>query len=137
MSDRQQTQAKQTQRGRQVEQQGAVRAAELTRRFTGVYGRAPDGVWRAPGRVNLIGEHTDYNEGFVLPFAIDRAALVAVRLRRDGEPHGDAVDLASTYSPAGGGLSRTRFRVPGLAPGSVPGWGAYPAGVVFALAGSV
>ena len=41
--------------------------------FTSLTGHEPDGLWSAPGRVNLIGEHTDYNEGFVLPFAIDRA----------------------------------------------------------------
>ncbi|HKP99182.1 MAG TPA: galactokinase family protein, partial [Actinomycetes bacterium] len=46
-------------------------------------GREPDGVWAAPGRVNLIGEHTDYNDGFVLPVAIDRLVLVAAG-RRDG-----------------------------------------------------
>ena len=51
--------------------------------FETTFGEKPDGVWAAPGRVNLIGEHTDYNEGFVLPFAIDRAAAVAIR-RREG-----------------------------------------------------
>ena len=131
---------------RQTGQDDAARADELSRRFTEVYGHAPDGVWRAPGRVNLIGEHTDYNDGFVLPFAIDRSAMVAVRLRRDAEQgrrtgqgedaiRHDVVDLASTYAPDGGGLSRARFRIPGLAPGAVGGWGAYPAGVVHVLAG--
>lgn len=131
---------------RQAGQDDAARAEELSRRFAEVYGHAPDGVWRAPGRVNLIGEHTDYNDGFVLPFAIDRSALVAVRLRRDAEQgrqtgrgedatgH-DVVDLASTHAPDGGGLSRARFRIPELAPGAVGGWGAYPAGVVHVLAG--
>ncbi len=131
---------------RQTGQDDAARAEELFRRFAEVYGHAPDGVWRAPGRVNLIGEHTDYNDGFVLPFAIDRSAMVAVRLRRDAEQgrrtgqgedatgH-DVVDLASTYAPDGGGLSRARFRIPGLAPGAIGGWGAYPAGVVHVLAG--
>lgn len=116
-------------------QQEEVRAERLARRFAEEFGHAPDGVWRAPGRVNLIGEHTDYNDGFVLPFAIDRAAMVAVRVRRAGETDHDVVDLASTYAPDGAGLSRARFAAVGLTPGSVPGWGAYPAGVVHVLAG--
>ncbi|PLC12186.1 galactokinase [Kocuria flava] len=111
------------------------RAEALAARFAEVFGHAPYGVWRAPGRVNLIGEHTDYNDGLVLPFAIDRSALVAVRLRRGGGPEGDVVDLASTWAPAEDELSRVRFRTGGLVPGAVPGWGAYPAGVVHVLAG--
>ncbi len=51
--------------------------------FTARFGEAPAVVVRAPGRVNLIGEHTDYNDGFVLPLAIDRAAWIALRPRRD------------------------------------------------------
>ena len=54
---------------------------EFERRFGG----APAWVVRAPGRVNLIGEHTDYNDGFVLPMAIDRAAWIALRPRDDGQ----------------------------------------------------
>ncbi|MFI7580575.1 galactokinase [Kocuria kalidii] len=119
-----------------------ARARQLARRFAGVFGHAPDGVWRAPGRVNLIGEHTDYNDGFVLPFALDRSAMVAVRLRRPEEPGPDGgaaghdvVDLASTWTPDGTGLSRARLRVADLVPGAVAGWGAYPAGVVHVLSG--
>ncbi len=48
------------------------------------FGSAPSAVVRAPGRVNLIGEHTDYNDGFVLPMAIDRASWIALRPRKDG-----------------------------------------------------
>ena len=112
------------------------RAESLSRRFAQVYGQEPDGVWRAPGRVNLIGEHTDYNNGFVLPFAIDRSALVAVRLRRpDQEPEdeADVVRLASTFAPKEGGLSRAEFSTGGLEPGAAGGWESYPAGVVYAL----
>ncbi|KLU10084.1 MULTISPECIES: galactokinase [unclassified Kocuria] len=121
--------------GRHTGGRDAARAGELADRFAEVYGHAPDGVWRAPGRVNLIGEHTDYNDGFVLPFAIDRSAMVAVRLRRASEPDPGTVELASTYAPDGQRLSRARFRIPDLAPGAVGDWGAYPAGVVHVLAG--
>ncbi len=51
--------------------------------FRKVYGKAPTVIGRAPGRVNLIGEHTDYNEGFVLPAALDKNTVVAVALRDD------------------------------------------------------
>ena len=52
--------------------------------FAARFGYPPGGMWSAPGRVNLIGEHTDYNEGFVLPFAIDRRTYAALALRDDG-----------------------------------------------------
>ena len=71
-------------------------AAELAAKFRAVFGAAPDGVWQAPGRVNLIGEHTDYNEGFVLPFAIDKTAQVAVRVRADS-----TVRMLSTFGHQG------------------------------------
>jgi galactokinase len=56
------------------------------------FGVAPQGFTQAPGRVNLIGEHTDYNDGFVLPCAIDRRTVVAWAARGDGELHVVAVD---------------------------------------------
>jgi galactokinase len=49
------------------------------------YGVAPTAIVRGPGRVNLIGEHTDYNDGFVLPMAIDRASWIALRPRKDSQ----------------------------------------------------
>lgn len=55
-------------------------------------------IVRSPGRVNIIGEHTDYNEGFVLPAAIDKAAYMAVALRDDDEIHLRAHDLNETFS---------------------------------------
>jgi len=58
---------------------------EIKTRFEALFGRLPTTVIRAPGRVNLIGEHTDYNEGFVLPVAIDRAILIAAAPRHDRE----------------------------------------------------
>jgi galactokinase len=55
-------------------------------------------IVRSPGRINLIGEHTDYNEGYVLPAAIDKAAYIAVSLRNDEEIHLTASDLNETFS---------------------------------------
>lgn len=63
-----------------------VDAAKLRRSFIELYGTGPR-VWSAPGRVNLVGEHTDYNEGFVLPMAIDRRTFVAGAPRLDRQVH--------------------------------------------------
>ena len=52
--------------------------------FADRFGRHPEGVWAAPGRVNVIGEHTDYNDGFVLPVALPHTTRAAVALRTDG-----------------------------------------------------
>ncbi|WP_026819236.1 galactokinase [Arthrobacter castelli] len=99
-------------------------AATLAERFTSAFGHPPEGIWSAPGRVNLIGEHTDYNEGFVLPFAIDRSTRVAVRRRADGR-----VRVLSGFDSDGA----VTADVGGLAPGSVSGWSAYPLGVVWSM----
>lgn len=99
-------------------------AAGLTAQFEADFGVAPDGVWQAPGRVNLIGEHTDYNEGFVLPFAIDRTARVAIRVRQDS-----TVRLLSTYGDQG----MVSVRLTDLVPGTAKGWTKYPLGVMWAL----
>lgn len=96
----------------------------LASRFQEVFGAAPDGVWQAPGRVNLIGEHTDYNEGFVLPFAIDKTAKVAMRVRADS-----TVRLLSTF----GGHGLVEADINALEPGSGEGWSRYPLGVAWAL----
>lgn len=93
--------------------------------FAKLFGGAPDGIWAAPGRVNLIGEHTDYNDGFALPIALPQTTMLAARARTDGR-----LRLHSTQ-----GDGRTiELAVAALAPGAVPGWAAYPAGVVWALA---
>ena len=63
---------------------GADRVGPVAAAFRERTGRDPEGVWAAPGRVNLIGEHTDYNDGFVLPAAIDRLVLVAAGRRAGG-----------------------------------------------------
>ena len=99
-------------------------ARQLAARFASVFGTAPDGVWQAPGRVNLIGEHTDYNEGFVLPFAIDRTARVAVRQRPDS-----AIRLLSTF----GNQGLTLADAGSLDRATAKGWTKYPLGVVWAL----
>ncbi|UZX02342.1 galactokinase [Arthrobacter sp. CDRTa11] len=98
--------------------------AELTSRFERAFGRLPDGVWQAPGRVNLIGEHTDYNEGFVLPFAIDKTARVAVGVRADS-----TIRLLSTYGDQG----MFTTDVQGLDASAAKGWTKYPLGVMWAL----
>ncbi|BCW39714.1 galactokinase [Arthrobacter sp. StoSoilB3] len=99
-------------------------ASVLTARFQETFGAAPDGVWQAPGRVNLIGEHTDYNEGFVLPFAIDRTAKVALHVRDDS-----TVRMLSTF----GGHGMVEASLAELEPGSGEGWSRYPLGVAWAL----
>ncbi|WP_304453189.1 galactokinase [Nocardiopsis sp. YSL2] len=92
--------------------------------FRDAYGREPEGVWIAPGRINLIGEHTDYNDGFVLPIALPHALATAGARRTDG-----IVRLRSRQSG-----EEFSARVDGLVPTSVPGWAAYPAGALWALA---
>jgi galactokinase len=66
---------------------------KVTSEFETRYGHAPAFVVRAPGRVNLIGEHTDYNDGFVLPMAINRAVWIALSPRDDGKVVADALDF--------------------------------------------
>src|SRR6187455_3588093 len=66
---------------------------QVEQAFEKAFGVPPAVVTRAPGRVNLIGEHTDYNDGFVFPAAIDRATYVAARPRDDNKIHIFAVDL--------------------------------------------
>jgi len=83
----------------------------------------PDGVWAAPGRVNLIGEHTDYNAGLVLPIALPQRTFAAVRRRDD-----DQVRLVSAGMPPSVPLGLDE-----IAPGRPADWGRYPAGVLWAL----
>ncbi|MET7288600.1 galactokinase [Streptomyces sp. NPDC005573] len=98
--------------------------AQVRDRFAELYGAAPEGVWAAPGRVNLIGEHTDYNDGFVMPFALPHQVTAAVSRRTDG-----VLRLHSADVP--GGVAE--LSLDALAPGADPEWTAYPAGVVWAL----
>lgn len=96
--------------------------AELRNRYREITGSAPAGLWFGPGRVNLIGEHTDYNDGFVLPFALEKKAIVAAGRRED--------DLLVMYSLELG--ERVDIALSDLKPGT-GGWSGYLAGVVWAL----
>ncbi|MEV5428591.1 galactokinase [Streptomyces sp. NPDC052701] len=102
-------------------------AETVAERFEELYGAGPDGVWAAPGRVNLIGEHTDYNDGFVMPFALPHTAVAAVSRREDGVLRLHSADVED----GAGGV--VELRLDDLAPGSDRSWTAYPAGVVWAL----
>jgi len=82
------------------------------------------GRWFAPGRANLMGEHTDYNEGFVLPFALAQGVTATASARDDG-----LLVLRSKQVPD----EQVTVPVDALAPGSVSGWAAYPAGVAWSL----
>ncbi|HEX6499741.1 MAG TPA: galactokinase [Micromonosporaceae bacterium] len=98
--------------------------ADQAAAFRRIFDAEPAGLWSAPGRVNLIGEHTDYNGGFVLPFALPRRTVVA------------AAPLPDTtwrvWSEQTG--EEIRFGRDEVTHGRrVTGWGAYPAGVVWAL----
>jgi galactokinase len=70
----------------------------VTQRFEQHFGEPPAFLVRAPGRVNLIGEHTDYNDGFVLPLAIDRAAWIALRPRADSRVRLRSEEFADTLA---------------------------------------
>jgi galactokinase len=93
-------------------------------RFAREFGEAPPHVAVAPGRVNLIGEHTDYNDGFVLPMAIGRATVIAFRPRADRRLRAHAVAFGETRE-----IDLATLTAPG---GS--DWLSYVAGVAWALA---
>ncbi|MEU4679569.1 galactokinase [Micromonospora sp. NPDC023737] len=99
-------------------------ADRATAGFRQEFGEPPAGHWAAPGRVNLIGEHTDYNDGFVLPFALPLRTVAAAD-RQEGarwtvwsELSGETISFGADEADE---------------PGRVTGWGAYVAGVVWAL----
>lgn len=98
-------------------------ARAVTAGFRDRFGRAPDGVWAAPGRVNVIGEHVDYNAGLCLPFGLQHRTVVALATRDDGVLRLRSVQLRNGWN---GRLDEIR-------PGSVRGWAGYAAGVPWAL----
>ncbi len=90
--------------------------------FVTLTGRDPDSIWRAPGRINLIGEHTDYNDGFVLPFALPQAAYLAAARRDDEVIRITSVDLGEQFEATLGELAPNQ-----------DGWHSYLAGVFWVL----
>ena len=114
-------------------------AAQVRALFAEKFGGDPNGVWSAPGRVNVIGDHTDYAGGIALPTALPHRTFVALRRRDDNEVH-----LFSTFSgptddaEAPDAVAITAgewsYNLDAMASGTKPtGWGAYPAGVALAL----
>jgi len=93
--------------------------------FASVFGGLPSGIWSAPGRVNLIGEHTDYNGGLALPIALPQRTYAAVRLTDDTR-------FRATSTSASGGVVEVDLAA--IGPGRPRGWAAYLAGVCWALA---
>ena len=101
--------------------EGAARVRAL---FASAFADSPDGVWSAPGRVNLIGEHTDYNGGLCLPIALPHRTFVALRARSD-----ETIRLVSAQEAT----SVVTVDLASVAPGAVSGWASYVAGVAWAL----
>ena len=104
-----------------IRKEAAVQAAQL---FADTFGKQPQGVWSAPGRVNLIGEHTDYNAGLCLPIALPHRTFIALSPRED-----DLVRVVSELNPS----DVQQARLNGLQARGVQGWAAYPVGVAWAL----
>lgn len=102
--------------------QGAARANAL---FLAAFGADPDGVWASPGRVNLIGEHVDYNGGLCLPMALPHRTFAAVRRRDD-----QVVRMVSALAPD----DVWTGTLEGIAPGLVGSWVAYAGGPAWSLA---
>jgi galactokinase len=105
---------------------------DAVRLFLDTFGYEPSGVWSAPGRANLIGEHTDYNDGFVLPFAIEHRTRVALGTRDDGR-----IRVVSTFDtePVEVALAELDALFPERRD-EVVEWARYPLGVAWALLSS-
>jgi galactokinase len=99
-----------------------VAADRLRGYFARHYGRSPQVAWHAPGRINIIGEHTDYNGGFALPMAIREGVMVCAASRSDNR-----LVLISRQAAI------ATVQLDDMTPGAPTGWAAYPAGVAWAL----
>ena len=97
----------------------------IVAQFRQRFGSAPEFIARAPGRVNLLGEHVDYNDGFVMPAAIDRATYVAFSPSNNEVSHIEATDIFETMEFS----NKTIFTKNQQDGSPLPEWGLYPAGV--------
>jgi len=91
--------------------------------FSEAFHSEPSGVWSAPGRVNLIGEHTDYNAGLCLPIALPQRTYAAVALRTDRQLRLRSLQSSQEYE----------LELDDIRPGNPSGWGGYAAGVLWAM----
>src|SRR6267154_5839161 len=98
-------------------------AAHVAAEFQKHYGRPPRWIVAAPGRVNVIGEHTDYNDGFALPMAIEHYAVMAADRSTDGKNIFQIRDTNASVQPLLVDLTAP------VLPGE-PKWGNYPRGVI-------
>lgn len=103
----------------------AARARELAGQFRSRYGREAAGVWAAPGRLNLLGEHVDYSGGTCLPFALPHTTLVAAAPSEDG--------VLRAFSLATDEQRPREIELARITPGNVPGWFGYVAGVAWGM----
>lgn len=101
----------------------AVLSEQVRSGFEERFGRAPDGLWFAPGRVNLIGEHVDYAEGLCLPIALAQTTIAAVARRDD-----DRLRIASLDA-----AEMVEIDLDEVGPGNPGNWASYVAGVLWAL----
>jgi len=100
-----------------------AKLTDIRQEFEGAFSSQPVAVVRAPGRVNLIGEHTDYNDGYVLPVAIDRSVMMAASPRQDRQVVLHALDFDQS----------TEFSLDDIQPDAQRAWSNYQRGVAFVL----
>src|SRR5665213_2947258 len=104
-----------------------ARTSRVSEAFEALFHRPAEGTWAAPGRLNLIGEFTDYNDGFVLPMALPAVTTATIALRED-----DVVSVYSTNMDAPDNAVVSR-QLGELRPESLPSWSDYAFGVIWSL----